>query len=120
MSDSLSVREISLDDIDLIADYWASSDPAFLISMGVDLAKVPPRADLVEMLWQQLSQPYNEKKSYAIIWLVNGKPVGHSNTNKIVFGEEAYMHLHLWNAAHRRMGFGSQLVKMTLPYFFNN
>ena len=120
MHDTLSVREISFDDIDLIADYWESSDPAFLVSMGVDLSKLPSRPGLKEMLHQQLSQSYNEKKSYAIIWLVNGEPAGHSNTNKIVFGEEAYMHLHLWNSTHRKIGLGSQLVKMTLPYFMYN
>lgn len=120
MQNTLSVREISFHDIDLIADYWSLSAPEFLASMGVDIAKLPSRPDLTEMLQQQLSQPYNEKKSYAIIWLVNGVPSGHSNTNKIIFGEEAYMHLHLWNPGYRRMGFGSELVKMTLPYFFNN
>lgn len=120
MSDTLSVREISFDDIDLIADYWTTSDAAFLVSMGVDLAKVPSRTDLVEMLQQQLAQPYEDKKSYAVIWLVDGLPAGHSNINKIIFGEEAYMHLHLWNSFSRRKGFGTQMVRMTLPYFFQN
>jgi len=30
------------------------------------------------------------------------------------------MHLHLWNAASRKKGIGSQLVKMSLKYFFEN
>ncbi len=29
------------------------------------------------------------------------------------------MHLHLWNNPMRTKGMGSQLVAMTLPYFFN-
>lgn len=120
MSDTLSVREISFDDIDLVSDYWASSDPAFLMSMGVDLAKVPSRVDLVKMLQQQLSLSYKEKLSYAVIWLVNGQPSGHSNINKIIYGKEAFMHLHLWNSKNRRKGFGTEMVKMTIPYFFKN
>lgn len=36
----------------------------------------------------------------------------------ITFGEEAHMHLHLWNSAVRQQGLGAALVKMTLPYFF--
>ncbi len=120
MRDTLSVREISFGDIELLADYWTESDPAFLISMGVDLEKIPARADLVEMLLQQLSHPHEEKKSYAIIWLVDGYPAGHSNINKIIFGEEAYLHLHIWKSMNRKRGLGLQFLGMTFPYFFQN
>lgn len=119
MTGILSVREISAIDLELVADYWTLSDPGFLISMGVDLAKVPARKELIEMLSQQLEMKYEDKKSYAIIWLVDGVAAGHSNINKINFGHEAYMHLHLWNSQHRRKGVGTALVRMSLPYFFN-
>ncbi len=95
MQNVLSVREISAQDIESLVDYWTKSDPAFLVSMGVDLVRGPAPDDLREMLQQQLSQDYQEKKSYCIIWLVDGSPVGHSNVNKIIFGEEASMHLHI-------------------------
>jgi RimJ/RimL family protein N-acetyltransferase len=65
-------------------------------------------------------QSIEEKKSYCIIWLVDDTPVGHSNINKIVFGEEAFMHLHIWDNTIRKKGFGTEMVKRTLPYFFNN
>ncbi len=114
----LSVREIQASDIDAIIRYWLESDGAFLQGMGVDLKKMPGRSEWETMLSQQLSQSYEEKKSYCMIWQVDNEPVGHSNVNKIVFGEEAYMHLHLWAAAVRRKGIGTELVKMTLPWFF--
>lgn len=114
----LSVRELSVDDIDLIAQYWLSADSAYLEGMGVDLQKLPEKAAWVQMLSEQLSQPIEEKKSYCMIWQVDGRAVGHSNINKIVFGEEAYMHLHLWDAGIRRKGLGVELVKLTIPHFF--
>lgn len=117
---TLSVREIQEDDIDFIIRYWLKSDDAHLVGMGVDLAKVPSEEDWRKMLPTQLSQTYKEKQSYCIIWQADGKPIGHSNINKIIFGEEAYMHLHLWNSDGRKKGMGTQLVKMTLPYFFKN
>ena len=120
MPDNISVREITRNDLEPLADYWTQSDPEYMISMGVDLAKIPQRQELVDMLAHQLDQSYEEKKSYAIIWLIDGVPAGHSNINKIIFGEEAYMHLHIWNSANRRKGIGTRFVKMTLPYFFNN
>ena len=82
----LSVREIQLSDIEPLADYWFKSDPQFLVNMGVDLSKMPTRADWKQMLIEQIDQSYEEKQSYCIIWMLNGEPVGHSNVNRIVFG----------------------------------
>ena len=117
---TLSAREIKSEDIATLIQYWIEADPAFLTGMGVDLAKMPKKEEFEKMLADQLELPYTEKKSYCIIWLVDDKPVGHSNINKIVFGKEAYMHLHLWNAPERKKGIGTALVQLTLPFFFEN
>ncbi|MBL0054622.1 MAG: GNAT family N-acetyltransferase [Chitinophagaceae bacterium] len=116
----LSVRELSAGDIPLLTDYWLNSNPGFLSGMGVDLSKMPSRSDWHSMLEEQLHQSYAEKKSYCLIWLVNGEPVGHSNVNKIIFGQEAYMHLHLWTPDARQKGHGLNFVKMGIPLFFKN
>ncbi|GAA4308877.1 GNAT family protein [Nibribacter koreensis] len=120
MKASLEVRELQADDISLIADYWLKSDPDFLVSMGVDLQKLPSREGLTHMLTQQLKAPMSEKMTYALIWLVDGTPVGHCNVNNIQFGQSAYMHLHLWQSATRQQGMGTELVKKSLPFFFEN
>ena len=120
MSPTLSVREIQPSDTALIARYWLSAEPAFLQGMGVDLAKMPNEAQWLAMLSEQLSLPYLEKKSYCIILQADEQPVGHCNVNKIRFGEEAFMHLHLWSASDRRRGIGAALVSMAIPYFFKN
>lgn len=114
----LSVRELSAADIDAIAHYWLNANPAFLEGMGVDLSKLPTWDEWTGMLREQLSQPIEAKKSYCLIWEVDGRAVGHSNINKIVFGEEAYMHLHLWETGLRQKGLGTALVKLTVPRFF--
>jgi RimJ/RimL family protein N-acetyltransferase len=116
----LSVREIQQTDIEPITQYWLTADPAFLTGMGVDLAKMPSKEEWITMLSQQLAQSYPEKKSYCTIWQVDNKAIGHCNVNKIKFGEEAYMHLHMWNTDFRKKGMGTELVKMSLPYFFEN
>lgn len=120
MSGILSVREIKQRDIIPLSDYWFTASAEFLHSMGADIKKLPTREQWYKMLEEQLSQPYTEKKAYCIIWELDGKAVGHSNINRILFGQEAYMHLHLWNNPNRQKGIGTQLVKLTLPYFFNN
>ena len=116
----LSVREIQLDDIEHICRYWLESEPGYLESMGVDLQKLPTRENLTNMLLQQINSPYNLKASYALVWVVDGIPSGHSNVNPVVFGESAFMHLHLWKPDHRQKGIGTRLVQLSLPYFFEN
>lgn len=114
----LKVREIEDKDIDLIADYWLTSDPEFLISMGVDLAKLPTRLELKEMLTQQIDTPLQKKQSYALIWSIDGKPVGHCNVNQIEFGQHAFMHLHLWKEEYRKKGAGMVLLRKSVQHFF--
>ena len=121
MSDAvLSVRELTKLDIDLVVNYWLTADDTFLEGMGVDLTKMFNRAAWIAMLQKQLDTPIEEKQSYCLIWLVDGKPIGHSNVNKIIFGQEAYMHLHIWYPDARGKGYGVDLIKLSLPYFFKN
>src|ERR1017187_8662759 len=93
----LSVREIEKEDIERITDYWLNASEPYLKGMGADINKVPPKKDLAQMLEQQLRDSYEEKKSYCIIWLFDGKPIGHCNVNKIIFGDEASMLLLIWH-----------------------
>ncbi len=116
----LSVRELLPNDISLIADYWTQSPDAHLQAMGVDLNKVPERKDFVDMLQFQLSLPIEKRNAYCIIWLIDGLPIGHCNTNPTNFGEEANMHLHIWSEENRKKKLGMAFLQMTIPQFFEN
>lgn len=120
MSPDLSVREIQHADIPLLLNYWYNADADYLKTMGADINLLPGKDQWTEALAEQVETPYAKKQSYCIIWLMDNQPVGHSNTNKIKFGEEAFMHLHLWDGPVRGKGIGTSFVKMTIPYFFNN
>ncbi|MFD2247414.1 GNAT family N-acetyltransferase [Pontibacter ruber] len=117
---NLSVRELQEADIKAITDYWLTSEGAFLESMGVDLSKLPTKEQMSQMLLSQLSTPIEQKRSYCMIWELDEQPIGHCNTNPTVFGEEAFMHLHLWQQNTRKQGLGVELIQKTIPYFFNN
>lgn len=115
----LSVRELRISDIPFLVTYWTESEDMFMERMGVDLTKLPKAEELSQMLENQLEKPMEEKRSYCIIWEMDGTPIGHCNTNPTVYGEEAYMHLHIWDGQVRKKGMGLKLLKMTLPYFFD-
>jgi RimJ/RimL family protein N-acetyltransferase len=117
---NLSVREIQFRDIPHLCEYWLGAPAEFLTGMGVDLAKMPTREAWIEMLTEQIKTlSYLNKKAYCMIWLNDGIPCGHSNINKIVFGEEASMHLHLWKNDSRKKGIGTEFVKLSVPHFFD-
>jgi RimJ/RimL family protein N-acetyltransferase len=116
----LSVRPITEPDVPLLVNYWMSADEAYLRSMGADIRLLPSEEQWTAMLLTQIHTPLEEKQSYGLIWLANGQPVGHSNVNKIIFGQEAYMHLHLWKSPLRRSGMGNAFVRMGVPIFFRD
>lgn len=112
------VRELTKSDIASVADYWLKSDKDFMVNMGVDLSKLPSREGLTKMLVNQIQLLDTEKSSLALIAEVNGEPIGHCNVNGITYGKEATLHLHLWNTNSRKKGLGTQMVRNSLPVFF--
>lgn len=117
---NVSVRELEPHDTPYVVDYFKKGDPQFLKGMGVAIEKLPDRHDWIDLINGQLELDYPEKEFYYIIWQVDEQPVGHSNINKITFGKEAYMHLHLWPSEQRQQGLGSEFVRKTIPYYFSN
>lgn len=116
----LSVRPIQIEDLESLVNYWMNSSDEHMKGMGVDLSKLPKKSELTSMLGSQLHTPLEQKKSYALIWLLDNKPVGHCNVNQIEYGKQAYMHLHLWQNNSRKKGLGSQFVKLSIPLFFKD
>lgn len=116
----ISVRPLEAQDHERIVSYFLDSDKDFLTGMGVDIPKLPPRAQWLEILKSNFEANLEQKEFYYIIWLLDNQPVGHSNINKIMFGEEAYLHLHMWKPDVRQKGLGLEFVKLSIPFFFDN
>ena len=113
-----SIREIKHDDIDLIINYFIQSDHVFLTGMGVDPGKLPKHSDWHKLILDDLSQPIQNRQFYYLIWVLNNEPVGHTNINKIVYGDHAYLHLHLWFRENRQIGNGTFFIRACLDNYF--
>lgn len=107
-----------MDDIDLMIDYFLNADKSFLEGMGVDESKLPKRLEWREMILADLEKSLKEKKFHYLLWELDSKPVGHSNINRIVFGTEAYMHLHIWNNDGRERGNGYFFINKCVDEYF--
>lgn len=113
----ISVKELSPKEVPYIVQYWSKASDQQLDKMGADRTKVPSSAELSSMLLASLKQDIEHRNSYCLIWFDGERPIGHCNTNPTVYGDHAYMHLHLWNIEDRNKGFGTEGVKLCAPRF---
>jgi len=112
------VRDVAAEDVRLIVGYFHNADTQFLRGMGVDPAKMPDPDCWMQTITDDLNKPPNEKQFHYLIWEIDGQPAGHSNINKIVYGDNARMHLHLWQSDKRQSGNGSWFVRESLRHYF--
>jgi RimJ/RimL family protein N-acetyltransferase len=115
----LAIRPLQHQDIPLFLNYWFDSEDSFLTGMGLDISRLPSRDQFAGMLEKLLATPVEQRISYAVVWLNDSQPIGHSNTNPTTFGEEAKMHLHIWNSSERKKGMGTELVKLSVAHYFD-
>ncbi|TYP96042.1 RimJ/RimL family protein N-acetyltransferase [Tenacibaculum adriaticum] len=114
----IKVRHSKPEDFILISNYFTKKPNDYWLNMGVDPTKLPNEEFWLNKLNEEYIKPLQEKNLFYLIWEINGEAVGHSNVNNIVFGEEAEMHLHIWNSENTKKGVGMNLLKLTIPMYF--
>ncbi len=87
--------------------------------MGLDPSRLPPREQWRERYVREYEQPIELRKTYLVAWLLDDRPIGFSTSDKITFGEQANMHLHIVDAERRGQGIGTQCVKRTADIYFD-
>jgi len=116
----LSIREMNVEDIQLVVDYFFSASTSFLEGMGADKRKLPDRDKWIAILKEEFFKEPACKNVYYVIWQIDGNPIGHSNINHIKYKQEAYMHLHIWDTTKRQKGIGLWFLNQTIPLYFKN
>ena len=117
---NLSVREMTVDDINFIIDYFYNASEEFIQGMGAIKSKLPERNTWYNLILSEVEKDYHLKNNYYTIWEIDNKPVGHCNVNQIVYKNKGFMHLHLWKNPNRQKGLGQNFVRKSLPFFFKN
>jgi RimJ/RimL family protein N-acetyltransferase len=51
-------------------------------------------------------------------WLADDRPVGFSTSDKIRYGEQANMHLHVTDPERRNQGLGAECVRRSVDIYF--
>ena len=100
-----------------MVDYFLNADAAFLEGMGVDPARLPNRDEWVRSAMLDHARADGDKDRFYLAWECDGVLVGHSSINRIEVGEEASIHLHLWDSGLRKAGLGTRFFEASAAEF---
>ena len=114
----LLAREMSLEETPIIVEYFHSSTPEHLELLGVDPARLPTKETWAAAFKAQYGLPLESRRGFFVTWLADQRPIGFSSCDKIVFGHQANMHLHITDPTLRQQGFGAALVSQSVDIYF--
>jgi RimJ/RimL family protein N-acetyltransferase len=114
----LTVREMTSSEVDLIIQYFQSSTPEHLEIFGVDPTRLPPVESWRERLRRECTLSIEQRSVVLVIWLLGDQPIGFSSSDKIRYGEQAHMHLHVVDPERRSQGIGAEGVRRSVDIYF--
>lgn len=109
----LAVRDMRPDEVRLRVDYFHDATDEDLSTMGVGRHLLPPRDAWERRDRDALARPFDERPFHALVWELDGEVVGFSTADRIRFGTDAAMHLHVVDPFRRRRGLGARFVRMS-------
>ena len=102
----------------LRVDYFLNATDEHLELIGVDRAKLPERETWLATYQEDFKRPLEQRHYYSLVWEVDGQPVGFSSIDQIVFGKQAFFHLHILEAGQRGAGLGAEFVRRSARQYF--
>ena len=115
---SIIVREMADSEFDIVIDYFHKSTPEFLETLGVDPSRLPAPDHWRERFQRERSRPVEKRGWLLVTWLSDNRPFGFSSSDKIAYGEQANMHLHVVDPERRNQGFGVECVRRSAEIYF--
>ena len=115
---TLVVREMMPSEADVIIEYFLRATPEYLEILGVDPSRLPAPQSWRERFERESARPIEQRGWIAVIWLLGDQPVGFSTSDKITFGEQANMHLHVIDPERRNRGIGAECVRRSADFYF--
>lgn len=116
----VAVRNLTLIDVQQVLDYWYGSPSEYIEGMGVDLAKMLPRAEFEKILINKCRESESSAKPNinALIVEYSEKAVGFHTINPVHEGDFGVFHAHLWAEDMRGRGIGIQTYPKACRVFF--
>jgi RimJ/RimL family protein N-acetyltransferase len=115
---TLNVRPMQLAETGLIIDYFHGATAEHLEMLGADPTRLPTRTQWRQIYEQDFALPIEQRRTFQVIWELDGAPIGFSTTDKITFGQQANMHLHIVKPELRLGGNGTECVRSSVDIYF--
>jgi RimJ/RimL family protein N-acetyltransferase len=112
------VRPLDLNEHWKVIDYFHNASDLLLRTMGVDRNKFLTREEWFERLEGEFKKEVSQRLFFYIGWEYGGELIGHSSINQITFGDQANIHLHIWQQDHREKGLSLWFFRHSIDYFF--
>ena len=116
---ALQVREMALDESDIVIDYFHGASAEHLELLGVDPTRLPPPDRWRGRFEYDYALPRAERALMLVIWERDGASVGFSTCDRVRYGEEAFMHLHVTDPKLRGSGIGKEAVRRSVDLYFD-
>jgi RimJ/RimL family protein N-acetyltransferase len=114
----LAVRSMDVHEAALVVDYFHGSSAEHLDLLGVDPSRLPDRETWLARYRAEYDKPVPERSVALVVWEDDGETVGFSTADKIVYGGQANMHLHVIDPDRRGRGIGTECVRRTAALYF--
>jgi RimJ/RimL family protein N-acetyltransferase len=114
----LLAREMLLEETPLVVDYFHSATPEHLEMLGVDPTRLPAKDVWASFFKAEYNLLVKNRRGFFVIWLGDDRPVGFSSCDKIVFAQQANMHLHVTDPSLRQQGVGVECVRQSVGIYF--
>ncbi len=118
MSARLTVREMKLAEVGIRIDYFHRASDQHLRTLGVDRSLLPTPDAWRASYEEDFARPLRARTNYSLVWERDGSVVGFSSADRIVFGREAFMHLHILDQGMRGKGLGVHFVRESARTYF--
>lgn len=115
----LNVRIMSMEETDIITDYFNDSSPEHLKLLGINPTRLPHKNASKKFFESEYEKKIEDRQFFAVIWEVNDKLIGFSSLDKITFGLVANMHLHIIDEELRQKGIGVACVRESAKIYFS-
>ena len=89
----VAIRDVEESDIETLVSYWHDSDPAYLASLGVNLAKLTSREQTRARFLSSLPGAQENPERATFVVTADGRPVAYTNLNFRSM-DEVYVHFH--------------------------
>ena len=107
------------DEVHLRIDYFHDASDEYLRMLGVDRSRLAPREAWLAAYEDEFAQPVEKRTTFTLVWELDNEAVGFSSADRIVFGQEAFMHLHVVRPELRRLGLGTAFVQRSAETYFD-